>query len=87
MSPDLFSLYTQLVMDELVECEGVGKGGKSVNIIRYADKMVLIADSEGKLQILVIKTCWKSVDGDGSELKRQKQISWKSQREARDFLL
>ena len=45
-SPDLFSLYNQLVMDELVECEGVRIGGKNVNNIGYADDMVLIADSE-----------------------------------------
>ena len=55
LSPDLFSLYTQLVMDELVECEGVRIGGKNINNIRYADDMVLIADSEDKLQILVNK--------------------------------
>lgn len=55
LSPDLFSLYTQLVMEELRECEGVKIGGKNINNIRYADDMVLIADTEEKLQSQVDK--------------------------------
>ena len=53
LSPDLFSMYTQIVMEELAEVEGVSIGGRNVNNIRYADDMVLIADSEGKLQRLI----------------------------------
>ena len=55
LSPDLFSLYTQLVMDELAELEGISIGGRNINNIRYADDMVLIADSEEKLQRLISK--------------------------------
>ena len=40
-------------MDELIGCEGVMIGGKNINNIRYADDVVLITNSEGKLQILV----------------------------------
>lgn len=43
LSPDLFSLYSQAVMDEMADLEG----------IRYADDTVLIADTEEKLQRLV----------------------------------
>ena len=53
LSPDLFSLYTQLVMDELAELDGIRIGGRNVNNVRYADDMVLITDSEEKLQRLV----------------------------------
>ena len=53
LSPDLFSLYTQLALDELAELDGIKIGGRNVNNIRYADDMVLIADSEEKLQSLV----------------------------------
>ena len=49
----MFSLHTQLVMDELAEFDSIKIGGRNVNNIRYADDMVLIADSEEKLQILV----------------------------------
>ena len=59
LSPDLFSLYTQVVMDELAECEGVKIGGKNINNIRYADDMVMIADSEEKLQTLMDKLMWE----------------------------
>ena len=53
LSPDLFSLYSQAVMDELVDMEGIRIGGININNIRYADDTVLIADTEEKLQRLV----------------------------------
>ena len=53
LSPDLFSLYTQLVMNELTELDGIKIGGRNVNNIRYADDMVLLADTEEKLQRLM----------------------------------
>ena len=53
LSPDSFSLYTQLVMQELNWLEGIKIGGKNVNNTRYADYMVFIAHSEEKLQELV----------------------------------
>ena len=37
-------------MEEMRDLEGVKVGGKNINNIRYADDMVLIADSEEKLQ-------------------------------------
>ena len=53
MSPDLFSLYGQRVMEELREEEGISIGGRNVTNTRYADDTVLEADSEEKLQRLV----------------------------------
>ena len=47
LSPDLFSLYTELVMQELNELKGIKIGGKNVNYIRYADDIVLIAELQG----------------------------------------
>ena len=49
----MFSLHTQLVMDELAELDGIKIGGRNVNNIRSADDMVLIADSKEKLESLV----------------------------------
>ena len=53
LSPNLFSLYSQVIMDGLGEYEGLRVGGRNINNIRYADDTVLIADSEEKLQRLV----------------------------------
>ena len=36
-SPDLFSMYSQVAMDELEGLEGIQIGGRNVNNIRSAD--------------------------------------------------
>ena len=53
LSPDLFSLYSKLVLFELDELDGINIGGRNINNVRNADDIVLIADSEEKLQMLV----------------------------------
>ena len=53
MSPDLFSLYGEMIMREIEGMEGFSVGGRNVNNIRYADDTVLIADSKEKLQKLL----------------------------------
>ena len=55
LSPELFSLYTQLVMEEMRDLEGVKVGGKDINNIRYADDMVMMAETEEGLQDLMDK--------------------------------
>ena len=50
MSPDLFSLYSEIIMREIQECEGVRVGGHNLNNIRFADDTALVADSLEKLQ-------------------------------------
>ena len=37
LSPDLFSIYSQAVIDELEDMEGIRIGGMNTNNIRYAD--------------------------------------------------
>ena len=49
---ELSSLYSQKVMDEISELEGVRVGGRNVNYIRYANHTVLMADTNQKLQEL-----------------------------------
>lgn len=53
LSPDLFSLYSQIVMGEMEDLEGIKIGGRNINNIRFADDTVLVADSEERLQMLV----------------------------------
>ena len=50
LSPDLFSLYGEMIMREIWDCEGIRIGGENINNIRYADDTVLVADSEEKIQ-------------------------------------
>ena len=53
LSPDLFNMYSEIIMKDLVDLDGIKFGGRNINNIRYADDTVLIADSEEKLQTLV----------------------------------
>ena len=53
MSPDLFNLYSEIIMREIDHLEGVRLGGRNINHIRYADDTVLVADSNEKLQRLI----------------------------------
>ena len=50
LSPDLFSLYSEMIMRSIEGKEGLAIGGRNINNIRYADDTVLIADSQEKLQ-------------------------------------
>ena len=60
--PNLFSLYSQVIMDGLVELERLRVDGRNINNIRHADETVLIADSDENLHWLV--------DGLGEECRR-----------------
>lgn len=53
LSPDLFSLYGEIIMRNIREYEGISIGGRNINNIRYADDTVLIADTKQKLQLML----------------------------------
>ena len=55
LSPELFSLYSQVFIDTLEDLKGILIGGRNTKSIRYADDKVLIANSETKLQALMNK--------------------------------
>ena len=48
--PDLFSIYSEIIMRALEGMPGIKVGGYNMNNIRYADDTVLIADNENELQ-------------------------------------
>ena len=49
LSPDLFSFYSQTIVDELQDIGGVSTGDTNINNIRFADDTALMADTEEKL--------------------------------------
>ena len=53
LSTDLFNIYSEIIMRDLVELDGNSLGGKTITSIRYPDDTVLISDSAEKLQNLV----------------------------------
>ena len=53
LSPELFSLYTEMIMRKINHMDGVRIGGINVNYIRYADDTAIVADSEEQLQNVI----------------------------------
>jgi len=53
LSPDLFLLYSEIIMREIKDIDGIKVNGENINNVRYADDTALIADSESKLQHIV----------------------------------
>ena len=53
MSPDLFNLYSEMVMRQVQDMEGIKVGGRNINNVRYADDTVLMAENNEKLQELL----------------------------------
>ena len=51
---ELFNLYSEIIMRDLMDLDGIKFGGRNINNIRYAVDTALIADSEEKLQALVL---------------------------------
>ena len=60
MSPDLFNIYSEMILRNLENYPGVKINGVNINNIRYAVDTVLIADSEENLQKLLDITIEKS---------------------------
>ncbi|MCH9665805.1 MAG: hypothetical protein K0U41_08180 [Gammaproteobacteria bacterium] len=54
-SPDLFNLYSEMILRELEGMAGFIVGGVNINNLRYADDTVLLAESEEELQDLLDK--------------------------------
>ena len=53
LSPDLFSLYSEIIIRSLDDLKGVSIGGHSINNLRYADDTELLAHTEEDLQMLI----------------------------------
>ena len=78
MSPCLFNLYAEYIMRiaGLDEAQaGIKIAGRNVNNLRYADDTTLMAESEEKLKILLMKVKEES-ERLGLKLNIQKLRSW-----------
>ena len=53
LSPDLFSLYSEIIMRAIENMPGISIGGYNINNVRYADDTVIIANSEKELQAMM----------------------------------
>ena len=53
LSPDLFSIYGEIILRSTMDMDGIRVGGVNINNIRYAYYAVIIADTPEKLQALM----------------------------------
>ena len=70
-SPDLFNIYSEMILRNIQNQEGVNVGGHNINNLRYADDTVLIADSEDKLQS-ILTTVAEESEKKGLQLNAKK---------------
>ena len=66
MSPDLFNIYSEMILREINDIEGIRVRGYNMNNLRYADNAVLISDSQEGLQALI--------DREGGESEKKVRL-------------
>ena len=69
-SPDLFNAYSEIILQNIENQEGISVGGHNINNLRYADDTVLIADSEEKLQKILTTVTDESEKGITAQCKK-----------------
>ncbi|GFO08462.1 retrovirus-related pol polyprotein from type-1 retrotransposable element r2 [Plakobranchus ocellatus] len=71
LSPDLFSLYSEIIMRNLENHPGIRVGRQNINNLRYADDTELIAENKEDLQKL-LNTVEEESRKKGLELNSKK---------------
>ena len=78
MSPGLFNLYADYIMQNVILDEaqdGIKIAGRNINNLRYADGTTLVAKIEEELKSLLMKVKEKS-EKVGLKLNIQKKKLW-----------
>ena len=70
-SPLLYNTFSERMKQSIENLEGVSLAGMNINNLRYADDTVVIANSEGKLQLLMT-TLKEACDTHGMEINSKK---------------
>ena len=83
-SPDLFNLYSEIILREVEGLQGFVIGGHNMNNLRYADDTVLISESEDKLQELLDKVVEESRKIGFRSIARKQNVSRKYDNRARE---
>ncbi len=71
LSPDLFSLYSEIILRTLEDMPGIQVGGYNINYLQYADDTVLIAENEIDLQQM-LDTVIRESEKKGLSLNKKK---------------
>ncbi|GFS13518.1 retrovirus-related Pol polyprotein LINE-1 [Elysia marginata] len=71
LSPDLFNLYSEVILHNITDIEDCKVGGRNITNLRYADDTVLIANSQENLQALLSVVTYES-EGMGLRLNAKK---------------
>ena len=74
MSPDIFSVYSEMILRSIEEMKGIIVGGVNINNIRFADDTVFLAESEEELQDILDIGVQES-ENKGLSLNCKKTIS------------
>ncbi|GFN82980.1 retrovirus-related pol polyprotein line-1 [Plakobranchus ocellatus] len=72
--PDLFNIYSEMILRNIKQHEGVKVGGHNINNLRYADGTALIADSRERLQNIITTVTIES-EHKGLQLNAKKTES------------
>ena len=72
LSPDLFPIYSEIIMRALEGIPGIKLGGYNMNNISYADDTVLISDNEKELQEMLDTVLVRESEKKGLSLNKKK---------------